>query len=243
MRQDAEIKIIESESSIESEDDTKSAGNTGWADVMQKILKTKKPKRKQTIVLAKAKKLCDVKKNEKKENISFEIDNVENKITTDLEKISNELEFSAQTKLSKKERSLGIRIKPCITHRERERMLQKIATRGVVQLFNAVKQQQTDISKKLSEAGPLERKREQVMKNIDKNAFLDILMGKAKSISVDKTVVPEKAVESTGNKDKDDKIWGVLRDDFVMGAKLKDWDKKNTEEETSSAPEEIDTDD
>lgn len=43
---------------------------------------------------------------------------------------------------------------------------------------------------------------------------------------------------------KDDKIWGVLRDDFVMGAKLKDWDKKNTEEEEdSSAPEEIDTDD
>lgn len=81
--------------------------------------------------------------------------------------------------------------------------------RGVVQLFNAVKQQQTDISKKLSEAGPLERKREQVMKNIDKNTFLDILMGKAKSMSVDKTVAPEETVESTGNKDKVSKIFSL----------------------------------
>jgi len=40
---------------------------------------------------------------------------------------------------------------------------------------------------------------------------------------------------------KDDKTWSVLRDSFVMGAKLKDWDKRN-EEEDSSAPEDMDTD-
>jgi len=37
-------------------------------------------------------------------------------------------------------------------------------------------------------------------------------------------------------------MWSVLRDDFVMGAKLKDWDKKNVEEEDSSAPEDMDSD-
>lgn len=45
---------------------------------------------------------------------------------------------------------------------------------------------------------------------------------------------------------KDDKTWSVLRDDFVMGAKLKDWDKKDAEEEedlVSSAPEDMDSDD
>lgn len=42
---------------------------------------------------------------------------------------------------------------------------------------------------------------------------------------------------------KDDKIWGVLRDDFGMGAKLKDWDKKDTEEEDSSTPNDMDSDD
>ncbi|XP_014488054.1 PREDICTED: RRP15-like protein [Dinoponera quadriceps] len=223
--EDTEVEVTE------SVDDAKSTGNAGWADVMQKILRTKKSKKK-TVVLAKAKKLCDVKETEKEKEITFEIDGVEDE---DLEKINNKVEPTTQIKSKRKEKSLGIRVKPSITDREHERMLQKIATRGVVQLFNAVRQQQTVISKKLSQAGPLERKREQVLKNIDKNAFLDILMGKSESISV-------KSVE---NKDKDDKMWGVLRDDFVMGAKLKDWDKKNTEEEEedSSAPEDMDSDD
>lgn len=78
-----------------------------------------------------------------------------------------------------------------------------------MQLFNAVKQQQTDISNKLSEAGPLERKREQVLKNIDKNAFLDILMGKAESISVDNTAAPEKTITSAENKNKVSKVFSL----------------------------------
>jgi len=71
-----------------------------------------------------------------------------------------------------------------------------------VQLFNAVRQQQVEIKKKLSQAGPLERKREQVFKNIDKNAFLDILMGGSKSISIDNGVKSEKPVMQTDDKDK-----------------------------------------
>lgn len=71
-----------------------------------------------------------------------------------------------------------------------------------MQLFNAVRQQQVEIKKKLSQAGPLERKREQVFKSIDKNAFLDILMGGSKSIPVDNSVKPEKSVEKTDDKDK-----------------------------------------
>lgn len=63
--------------------------------------------------------------------------------------------------------------------------------RGVVQLFNAVRQQQGEINEKLSEAGPLERKREQVLKNIDKNSFLDILMGGSKSVRVDDDIKNE----------------------------------------------------
>lgn len=53
--------------------------------------------------------------------------------------------------------------------------------RAVVQLFNAVKQQQTDIETQLKKAGPLDRKREQVFKKIDKHEFLDKLMGETKS--------------------------------------------------------------
>ncbi|XP_012223530.1 RRP15-like protein [Linepithema humile] len=221
----------------ESLHDDKSTSNAGWADVMQKILKTNKPKRKKTLVLAKAKRLCDVKIKEKeKEDIPFEIDGVKDEIKTESEEASVETkEHTAQIKSRIKEKSLGIRVKPSITDREHERMLQKIATRGVVQLFNAVRQQQMEINKKLSQAGPLERKREQVLKSINKNSFLDILMGGSKSIPIHNALKSEKPVEQTNNKEKDDKIWNVLREDFVMGAKLKDWDKKDTEEEDSAS--------
>ncbi|XP_018357645.1 PREDICTED: RRP15-like protein [Trachymyrmex cornetzi] len=223
--------------------DAGSTTNAGWADVMQKILKTNKPKRKKTLVLAKAKKLCDIKIKEK-EDIPFEIDGIKEEIKTESDKDINKTTVTLNTASIKSRitKNSGIRIKPSITDREHEKMLQKIATKGVVQLFNAVRQQQVEIKTKLSQAGPLERKREQVYKNIDKNAFLDILMGGSKSIPIDNGVKSEKPVKQTDDKDKDHKMWSVLRDDFVMGAKLKDWDKKNVEEEDSSAPEDINSD-
>lgn len=55
-----------------------------------------------------------------------------------------------------------IRVKPSVIDREREKTLEKIATRGVVQLFNAVRNQQKDLEQKLEEAGPLMRKKEKV---------------------------------------------------------------------------------
>lgn len=65
--------------------------------------------------------------------------------------------------------------------RDRERPLVKIATRGVVQLFNAVREQQKVIEKKVEEVGPSITKREKVMKSIDKKAFLDVLRGCAET--------------------------------------------------------------
>ncbi|XP_077265285.1 RRP15-like protein [Temnothorax americanus] len=237
---------IEGDVESEASYDAGSTSNAGWADVMQKILKTNKPKRKKTVVLAKAKKLCDVKVKERKEDISFEIDGIREEIKTESEEAIDKTNIAANTASSKSRRitkKSGIRLKPSIADREHERMLQKIATKGVVQLFNAVRQQQMEIKKKLSQAGPLERKREQVFKSIDKNSFLDVLMGGTKSIPVDNAVKSEKPVGQTNDKDKDHKMWSVLRDDFVMGAKLKDWDKKNIEEEEdSSAPEDMDSD-
>ncbi|KAL0101371.1 hypothetical protein PUN28_018889 [Cardiocondyla obscurior] len=212
---------------------------------MQKILKTTRPKRKKSLVLAKAKKLCDVKIKETKEDISLAIDEIKEEIKTESEEAVDKTSTLLNTgtiKSRKLPKKIGIRVKPSITDREYERMLQKIATKGVVQLFNAVRQQQMEIKSRLSQAGPLERKREQVFKSIDKNAFLDVLMGGSKSIPIDNGVKSERPAEQTNNEDGDHKMWSVLRDDFVMGAKLKDWDKKNVEEEDSSAPEDMDSD-
>lgn len=112
----------EEDNTSEHSHDVKSSSNAGWADVMRKILGTKKPKRKKTIVLSKAKKLCDIKQ---KDDVSFEID-IKQEIKTELEEISPSKSIA---KPKRRETSLGIRVKPCILDRERERILQKIATK------------------------------------------------------------------------------------------------------------------
>lgn len=224
----------------EFEDDIKSdaGGNSGWADAMRKILQTKKPKRKKTIVLSKAKRLCDIKEKEDKESSLLDIEKIKEEVNS--QEIKEEKDVVKKPQL--KEKKLGIRVKPSIMDRERERTLQKIATKGVIQLFNAVKQQQGEINKKLSKAGPLERKREQVLRSIDKTKFLDVLMGGSKSISVDNDVKNEEQENEKLEKKKDKETWNVLREDFVMGTKLKDWDRKEQDED-SSAVEDMDSDD
>lgn len=127
------------------------------------------------------------------------------------------------------------RVKPNVLERNRERALSKIATKGVVQLFNAVRMQQKDIDKKLEEAGPLDVKRDKVLKNIDKSAFLKVLMGDKLSSSTEQHQ-EAKGVEN--NTEKSKPTWSVLRDDFMLGAKLKDWDKDlEQEEETENTVE------
>lgn len=115
------------DNSSEHSHDVKSTSNAGWANVMQKILGTTKPKRKKTIVLAKAKKLCDIKEKEK--NVSFEIDGIKQEIKTELEGTSPTSQPTIQAKPKRRDTSLGIRIKPSVLDQERERILQKIATK------------------------------------------------------------------------------------------------------------------
>ncbi|KAK0086674.1 hypothetical protein PV325_002744 [Microctonus aethiopoides] len=221
----------------ETQNESKFNGNAGWADVFQKILKTNKPKKKKTLVLSRAKKLSEVVPKEVKTPLPFEVDGeVVNEGEIKEEKIEKSTVEDSQSKKSVK-KHLSLRTKPSLSDRGRERILQKIATKGVVQLFNAVKQQQTMLEKKLIEAGPLERKREQVLKSIDKRAFLDVLMGGSKSIPVANEISETKTEEKS-----DGKVWGVLHDDFVMGAKLKDWDKKAPSEDESSDAEAMDSD-
>ena len=231
----------EGESEEDESDIRKADGNPGWADAMQKILRVKKPKRKKTIVLSKAKKLCSVVQKEE-EDLTFKVEKVKDEVKAEgeLDSECNVQKLVAQSKERRKD-TLGVRVKPSTADRERERMLQKVATKGVIQLFNAVRQQQGEINKKLSEAGPLERKREKVLKNIDKCAFLDVLMGGSKSIRVDNDVKNEGQGIKKDKNQEDNEVWNVLRDDFVMGTKLKDWDRKSADDD-SSAPEDMDSD-
>ncbi|XP_023246943.1 RRP15-like protein [Copidosoma floridanum] len=233
------LKLEDSGNSDVDETD-KSKVNTGWADAMKKILNTKKPKKKKTIVLSKAKKLNEVKPKPLEIPVPFEIETKDGKIIKEIIKVEENAvdpDHSTEHKKRKKKDSLGIRVKPSMSDREHERRLQKIATNGVVQLFNAVSQQRREIEDKLKEAGPLERKRDKALKNIDRRTFLDVLMGGTDNIGVDDSKEDVKEEDEI-----DDKVWSVLKDDYVMGAKLKDWNKHDTDEDDSSAPEEMDSD-
>lgn len=173
------------ESSLDEED----TGNAGWAKSLATILNQEKPKNKKSVVLSKAKKLVDILDARKKaKDIGFAIEGEVKEEKPDVD----DLDHQVATK--KKSKSIStLRIKPTMMDRERERAFKKIATKGVVQLFNAVRTQQKDLVQKLDAAGRLDHKRDAVLNNINKRKFLDVLMGgaRAKSENVDHPVKDE----------------------------------------------------
>lgn len=102
----------------------------------------------------------------------------------------------------------SIRVKPNILEKDRERLLSKIATKGVVQLFNAVRNQQKSLDSQMDRSDLSEHKKEKILKKFDKRAFLDTLMGQTKSVIVDKETKPPKdEVKAEDEKPK----WSALR--------------------------------
>lgn len=127
---------MEDESGDEEEGSGSDAsdGNPGWADAIRKILGTKKPKRKKTIVLSKAKRLCDIKPKEQVENQSFQIEGNGEGVVKEESNVSEESRIKEEKEAEhgrrkRREADLGIRVKPSPLERERERTLQKIATK------------------------------------------------------------------------------------------------------------------
>lgn len=99
-------------------------------------------------------------------------------------------------------------MKPNILEKDRERLLSKIATKGVVQLFNAVRNQQKTLAKDLDRNDISENKKEKILKKFDKRAFLDTLMGQSKSVIVDQVADPLKdEVKAEDDKPR----WSALR--------------------------------
>ncbi|KAL1471711.1 hypothetical protein MTO96_023538 [Rhipicephalus appendiculatus] len=193
-------------------DESAAEGNEAWADVLGKLLRTKEPRTK-TPILFKAKK--DGQQKRQKPATVLEIVGEEGEVKEqETQKLPDEPEFLSRRELRERNEKRRqweemSRIKP--VHDDCEKRLRSIATRGVVQLFNAVKAHQKEVDQKLQAAGQSETKREKVLKSFSKGAFLDMLKDK-KEKSSDKQ-----------------QSWGVLRDDFMLGAEMKDWDKEEEE--------------
>jgi hypothetical protein len=269
----------------EDEDDeheTSDAGDavSGWADSMAKILGSNKPKNKKSLILSRAKldheiqipKPREVKKRPVPSKTELEIvgakedpDNQKKPKLEDKEKelsIKQERKKELHLKRENKEWENINRIKPTRNDsREKEIDLLKIATKGVVQLFNAVNLQQKTIKSKLNDVRTSEFKKDKVLKKT-KEIFEDALE-KSSKLVIDKT---QPAGESTGAgeiieiKDEEDETskvklsiansnandgngkglkarssnkkpsWQALHDDYMLDAKLKDWDRSDSDE-------------
>ncbi|XP_055376307.1 RRP15-like protein [Condylostylus longicornis] len=75
----------------------------------------------------------------------------------------------------------GLRIKPSVQDLSTQKVLKKIATKGVVHFFNAVKSQQKMVEAKMENERTFAQREDFKLKNIDKTKFLDILLGTPKS--------------------------------------------------------------
>lgn len=212
------VKLKEKKRTYNDEDSDYEVSNPGWADAMAKVLHTKTDK---SFILKKAKKDCDFVETKKKD---IEIVNEEGKVIKDpIDEQIKQNDYQNQRKklLEQKEKKLlwrnMCRVKPDISEKVKERTLARIATKGVVQLFNAVRQHQKTLGEKLSLAGNSEVKKEKILKTFTKGEFLDILKNKEKKSQ--ETEKDEKSSEEKQN------TWDALRDNFMMEATLKDWDK------------------
>ncbi|XP_039916485.1 RRP15-like protein [Hirundo rustica] len=189
---------------------SKDGPSSGWADAMAKVLNKKIPQNKSTI-LAKNKTLEKEREKKKQER-------QEKKMR--LEK--------------KREWEMMCRVKPdVVKDREKERNLQRIATRGVVQLFNAVRMHQKKMEEEVKKAGSSERKRAKLMSSVSKRDFIDVLrnMDGAKG---GKNPAGKATKSKQGEvKSEEGPEWNILRDDFMMGASMKDWDKESDGEGNS----------
>ncbi|XP_075060361.1 RRP15-like protein [Mixophyes fleayi] len=196
----------------EANDQDESDGdrNKGWADAMAKVLGKKVSSNKAGTILVKSKTVEKEKEKDKQKKL-------EKKKQLD----------------EKRQWEMMCRLKPdVVKDREVERNLQRIATRGVVQLFNAVRTHQGNINDKIKEVGGSERKRSKLMSSVSKRDFIDVLRGKETKGEPDKRREPKKVA---GKADKTPE-WNILRDDFMMGAAMKDWDKDSDDGGVKAEP-------
>lgn len=219
----------------ESEENDEDVGNSGWADAFAKVLQQEKPKNKKYLVLSKAKKLSEQKDKIDEKLPTFEIIKKEDDDNTDIvtknesKPSKMELELAAIDRKDKNIKMQELRVTPAQMNAERERSFKRIAQRGVVQLFNAVRTQQRELVDQLEKAGPLDHKRDEVLNNINKRNFLDMLMGSkgAKSENVNNPV----KMEDTSDELAKPSQWSVLKDNFMTNKKQKSlWDESDDDD-------------
>ncbi|CAH0492993.1 unnamed protein product [Peronospora farinosa] len=109
----------------------------------------------------------------------------------------------------KREREQKDMVLPDYSTAGQDRKLRMIATKGVVALFNAIEKHQHH------QNGRKDDKNDKKVKEMSKDNFLGLLKASQQKTVTDKLVKTTKS------------SWSVVQDDFMMEAKLKDWDNQH----------------
>lgn len=204
---DADADNSDNVSSDKEEDNAK--GNDGLADMMQKILNQNIPSTKQPVLAKRKTQLMKEIENQKGEK-------------SRLQKLRKERKL-------RREKQLVI---PHVLSMAYEKQLKKLATRGVVALFNAIAKAKKDslapteddikVSKASNNASKIPSKAKPSLKQITQDNFLQLL-NKNDDNKIDNVITKEKS----------DKSWSVLTDNFFVGNNmtLKDWDKEVSDDD------------
>lgn len=197
--------------------------NEGWADAMARILFKNLPEGKPA-VLAKCKEIDKRKAEIKEEKVLKKLKNQERQVVYEKG-----------------------RVKPTGSTLDYEKTLAGIATRGVVKLFNAVSKHQKEMESRLKEA-PTEAKKSKVVESMSKSAFLSML--KSSSEKPKSKDQPNMKASDLTSVESAPSTWNILRDDFMMGAKMRDWNrdeqqkqKEDEDDNLTNVTEESESDD
>jgi hypothetical protein len=113
---------------------------------------------------------------------------------------------------------------------EQERIHRRVATRGVVALFNAIAQHQKKVTKPEMPSTESVSKSKAEVKKLTKHGFLDMIKSTAASKQEKGSATkPEKA---SANASTSKPQWNALQDDFMLNAKkMKNWDQASSGED------------
>lgn len=153
------------------------ASNPGFAFVVHSILNNNKNAK----ILSKAKKETDLPAISK-QNDSIKLVDIDGKVIPDDKEVrknknnKNENQKRIKTTNTIKRNEIGLIYmkKPNIENKEKEKRLTLIATKGVVQLFNIVREKQRVLKNKLEKAGSSESKRLKVLTEFNDNELQEL---------------------------------------------------------------------
>jgi len=201
-------------------EDLKLPGLAGMGDVIGKILDKEVPA-STNVVLCKSKKSRKRKEEAKAEYVSRK---------------EKEVKLAASRELNHVVPTRG-------GNAHAEVALKRVATRGVVKLLNAVSQHQKNVSDKMKEERTQGGKDKVVDKVNKPSNFMELLKKNPVEKKKKRKLDPKAEVKEEEEGEEEEvggQKWSVLRDDFMLGSTMKDWDKLESGDDENKAEDEND---